>query len=87
MKGRFCIIGNAYKNEEVLEPGSTVHFPDGKSIKALTALPGGKCEVATALFKCHVCLSLSVCTSLMSRPAVYPLLKTYDYARICNFEV
>lgn len=32
-------------------------------------------------------VSLSVCTSLMSRPAVYPLLKTSDYARICNFEV
>lgn len=52
----------------------------------LTARPGGKCEVAPALFKCHVCLSLSVCTFLMSRPVV-PLLQPYDYARIINFEV
>lgn len=53
----------------------------------LTALPRGKFEVATALFSCRVCLSLSVCTSLMSRPAVCPLLKMSDCARMHNFEV
>lgn len=73
----FFRTGNACEEKDVLELEYTVHFSNGKSIKSYSfsrrKMWSGNCSLHLS------CLSIYVC--------LWPLLKTYDYAWLHNFEI